>query len=133
MFHSNKFVCPKSASVTARWLFTICSRYIKLTGASALQTIRLWSSWCAEGKRRGGKTVVCIDAETESTLCLQLRALIEEWGVEHVRLRVPFSWKRFGVSRAGRVLLEFSELKRIVICVVHADYRLEVEVACTKL
>lgn len=77
--------------------------------------------------------MVCIDAETESTLCLQLRALIEEWGVEHVRLRVPRTWRRLGVTRTGRVNLEFSELARIVISVVHPDYRLEVEVACTKL
>ncbi|MBY0552072.1 MAG: hypothetical protein K2W95_32610 [Candidatus Obscuribacterales bacterium] len=77
--------------------------------------------------------MVCFDVETENTLCLQLRALIEEWGAEHVRLRVPRTWKRFGVTRTGRVVLEFSELARIVISVVHPEYHLDVEVACTQL
>lgn len=77
--------------------------------------------------------MVCVDAETEDALCLQLRALIEEWGSQHVWLRVPQSWRRFGVTKVGRVFLQFSEVDRIVICVNHPDYQLQVATNCTRL
>lgn len=71
-----------------------------------------------------------VDSATEKLLSLQLRALIEEWGPEYVRLRVPASWRRFGITKVGRVQLEFAEIAAIVIAVEHPDCILQFDVAC---
>jgi len=58
------------------------------------------------------------DSRTKEVLSEVLLAFIEEWGVEHVSVCAPLSWREFGIASLGPVRLNFVEQQAISI---HVD------------
>lgn len=66
------------------------------------------------------------DPADEERLCQTLKAYVEEWGPEAVKVKVPTHWKDYGTSGSlGRVRLEFSTRNTVEVCVEYDSIRLQ--------
>jgi len=68
-----------------------------------------------------------VDPEQEDSFCKVLRAYIEEWGPENLRLLVPTDWRMYGPRTIGGVGVIYSTTNSIAIQVVYGFVRLKYE------
>lgn len=50
-------------------------------------------------------------------VCSTLRCLVEEWGAQRVKVKLPFFWSTIGVASGGLVCFEYSSNHSVDICV----------------
>lgn len=72
------------------------------------------------------------DPQDEERLCQVLKAYVEEWGPENVIVSVPTGWKDYSDGRLGRVRLEFTTQRSVLIRVEYQCVRINFGVLLEK-
>lgn len=73
------------------------------------------------------------DPKDEQRLCQVLKAYVEEWGPENVIVSVPTLWKEYSGNTLGRVRLEFTTERSVIIRVEYQCVRLNFGVLLEKV
>lgn len=81
-----------------------------------------------ENKSQEPEQLMFNDPTDEELLCQILKALVEEWGYEHIIVTVPTLWQEYSKTGSlGQVRLDFTEEKSVGIRVRYKDPQTGVE------